>query len=135
MSECVQMSKASPLFIVFKSFYWGRLLFFEILFPLYYWADFSSSKFYFHFIIGPTSLPGNSISTLLFSYGRTSLPGNSISTLLFFCGPTSLPRCSSTVQWSSFDFYSSSLGNTFRCYIKHQHSLLVRKVFFHDVLL
>jgi hypothetical protein len=50
-------------------------------------------EFYFHFI---------------FSCGPTSLPGNSISTLFFSCGPTSLPGCSSTVQWSSFDFLESS---------------------------
>jgi hypothetical protein len=46
-------------------------------------------EFYFHFI---------------FSCGPTSLPGNSISTLLFSCGSTSLLGCSSTIQWSSFDF-------------------------------
>jgi hypothetical protein len=60
------------------------------------------------FSCGPTSLCGNSISTLLFCCGPTSLPGNSISTLLFFCGPTSLRRCTSTVQWSSFEFLESS---------------------------
>jgi hypothetical protein len=36
MSECVQMSKASPLFILVQSLSWGRILFLEILFPLYY---------------------------------------------------------------------------------------------------
>jgi hypothetical protein len=48
---------------------------------------------------------------LIFSGGPTSLPGNFISTLLFSCGLNSLPRCSSTLEWSSFDFleYSSSL--------------------------
>jgi hypothetical protein len=54
---------------------------------LFLWADFSSWKLYFHFIIiscGPTSLLWSSI--LLYS----------------FLG------CSSTIQWSSFDFLESS---------------------------
>jgi hypothetical protein len=89
------MERCLPLFIVFKSLYWGRLLFLEIIFSLYY------------FPVGPTSLLGYS----------------------------------SIVQWSSFDFLEySSLRKVVQEGIppaatKHQHSLLAREVFFHDVLL
>jgi hypothetical protein len=55
-------------------------------------------------------------------------------------GPTSLLGYSSTVQWSSFDFLEYYSLRKFvqegipLIATKHQHSLLARDVFFHDVL-
>jgi hypothetical protein len=67
--------------------------------------------------LGPTSYFLSS-NLLYYFYGSTSCPENYISTLIISCGPTSIlwssislysfPGCSSTVQWSSFDFLESS---------------------------